>query len=311
MSGQDEKPKIFTAYKEMTEIKKQQQNLPGKDTAMDPLAEFTKLERWDDNGEPYLEEYRGNGKLKGKTAIVTGGDSGIGRAAAQQFAREGADITIVYLPQEEEDAQRTKKAIEQDGQKCLTLALDLMDENNVKKVIDEHLKAYGKLDILVNNASKQIMCKDLADIDMGNVESTFRSNILGMFALTKYALPHLKRGASIINSSSVTAFKGSQAMCDYSSTKGAIVTFTRSLAMQLAPKGIRVNAVCPGPVYTPLQPASRPAEQMEDFQLGSLPLHGRANQPAEMGPAYVFLAGAESNAMTGQMMHLNNGQWIG
>ncbi|WVQ65865.1 uncharacterized protein L199_004043 [Kwoniella botswanensis] len=311
MGQEDEKPKVITAYKEMTEIKKQEQNLPGKDTAMDPLAEFTKLEWWNDDGEPYLQEYRGNGKLKGKKAIITGGDSGIGRAAAQQFAREGADVTIVYLPQEEEDAQRTKKAIEQDGQKCLTLALDLMDEANAKKIVEEHIKEYGKLDILVNNASKQIMVKDLADIELENVESTFRSNILGMFALTKFALPHLKRGASIINSSSVTAFKGSPSMMDYSSTKGAIVTFTRSLAMQLAPKGIRVNAVCPGPVYTPLQPASRPAEQMEEWQLGTLPLHGRASQPAEMGPAYVFLASPESNAMTGQMMHLNNGQWIG
>ncbi|WWC88755.1 uncharacterized protein L201_003668 [Kwoniella dendrophila CBS 6074] len=311
MGGEEDKPKVVTAYKEMTEIKKQKQNLPGKDTAMDPLAEFTKLEWWNDDGEPYLQEYRGNGKLKGKKAIITGGDSGIGRAAAQQFAREGADVTIVYLPQEEEDAQRTKKAIEEDGQKCLTLARDLMDETAVKSIIEEHIKEYGKLDILVNNASKQIMCKDLADIDLENVESTFRSNIMGMFALTKFALPHLKRGASIINSSSVTAFKGSPAMMDYSSTKGAIVTFTRSLAMQLAPKGIRVNAVCPGPVYTPLQPASRPAEQMEEWQLGTLPLHGRANQPAEMGPAYVFLASADSNAMTGQMMHLNNGQWIG
>ncbi|WVQ96864.1 hypothetical protein IAU59_003971 [Kwoniella sp. CBS 9459] len=307
----DDEPQSITAYKGLTEIKKQKQSLPGKDVDLDPLAEFTKLEKWDDEGKPYLEEYVGSNKLKGKVALVTGGDSGIGRAAAQQFAREGADVTIVYLPEEEEDAQRTKKAIEQDGRKCLTIAKDLMKEEDVKAIIDAHIKEHGKLDILVNNASKQIMCKDLADIELTNVESTFRSNILGMFALTKYALPHLKRGSSIINSSSVTAFKGSPAMMDYSSTKGAIVTFTRSLAMQLAPKGIRVNAVCPGPVYTPLQPASRPAEQMEEWQLGTLPLHGRANQPAEMGPAYVFLASADSNAMTGQMMHLNNGQWIG
>ncbi|WVF69364.1 hypothetical protein IAT40_004140 [Kwoniella sp. CBS 6097] len=307
----DDEPQSITAYKGLTEIKKQKQSLPGKDVDLDPLAEFTKLEKWDDDGKPYLEEYQGNNKLKGKKALITGGDSGIGRAAAQQFAREGADITIVYLPEEEEDAQRTKKAIEEDGRKCVTIAADLMKEEEVKRIVETHIKEHGKLDILVNNASKQIMSQDLAEIDLKNVESTFRSNILGMFALTKYSLPHLKRGSSIINSSSVTAFKGSPAMTDYSSTKGAIVTFTRSLAMQLAPKGIRVNAVCPGPVYTPLQPASRPAEQMEEWQLGTLPLHGRANQPAEMGPAYVFLASADSNAMTGQMMHLNNGQWIG
>lgn len=305
------KEDIVTAYKSLTDIPAQQQNLPGLDTAMAPYAEWTKLEHWDKDGKPFLAEYEGSNKLKGKSAIVTGGDSGIGRSAAQMFAREGCDVTIVYLPEEEEDAQNVKKAIEADGKQCLCLALDLMEEESVKKVVDEHLKKFGGLDVLVNNASKQIMCKDLADIDMSNVESTFRSNILAMFALTKYALPHLSRGASIINTSSVTAFKGSAAMVDYSSTKGAIVTFTRSLAMQLAPKGIRVNAICPGPVHTPLQPASRPAEQMEDFNVGSLPLWGRANMPAEMGPAYVFLASADSNAMTGQCMHLNNAQWIG
>lgn len=175
-----------------------------------------------------------------------------------------------------------------------------MKEENVKKVVEEHIKKYGGLDILVNNASKQMMCDDVAEIKVSphmhlvtllihqleDVESTFRSNILAMFALTKFAMLHLKRGSSIINSASVVAFKGSAAMLDYSSTKGAIVAFTRSLAMQLAPKGIRVNAVCPGPVYTPLQPASRPAEQMDDWNIGALPLHGRVNMPAEMGPAY-------------------------
>ncbi|EIW73653.1 hypothetical protein TREMEDRAFT_26306 [Tremella mesenterica DSM 1558] len=295
----------------LTSIPAQEQNLPGKDKDMNPLAEHTKLECWDDQGKPFLKEYVGNGKLEGKKAIVTGGDSGIGRSAAQMFAREGADVTIVYLPEEQEDADEVKKAIEADGRSCLALPLDLMDASNCQKVIDEHLQKFGKLDILVNNASKQIMSKSIEEIDLNNVESTFRSNILAMFALTKAATPHLKRGASIINTSSVTAFKGSAQMIDYSSTKGAIITFTRSLAVQLAPKGIRVNAVCPGPVYTPLQPASRPAENMEDWSVGSLPLHGRANMPAEMGPTYVFLAGADSNAMTGQLMHLNNGQWIG
>jgi len=307
----DKKEEILTAYKKLTDLPPQEQNLPGLDTAMDPLAEFTKLECWDNEGKPYLKEYVGSEKLKGKVALVTGGDSGIGRSAAQMFAREGADVTIVYLPEEEEDAQNVKKAIEKDGRKCLTLAFDLMKLDNCKTIIDKHLEHHGRLDILVNNASKQIMCEAIQDIDLSNVESTFQSNIVAMIALAKYAVPHLKPGASIINTSSVTAFKGSSAMMDYSATKGAIITFTRSLAMQLAPKHIRVNAVCPGPVYTPLQPASRPADNMDDWSVGALPLHGRANMPAEMGPAYVFLASADSNAMTGQLMHLNNAQWIG
>jgi len=186
-----------------------------------------------------------------------------------------------------------------------------MDPKNCEKLVSKHIGEHGRLDILVNNASKQIMEESITEINLDNVESTFRSNILAMFAITKAAVPHMKAGGSIINTSSVTAFKGSPSMVDYSSTKGAIITFTRSLALQLAPKHIRVNVVCPGPVFTPLQPASRPKEQMEDFQVGALPLHGRSNQPAEMGPAYVFLASADSNAMTGQCMHLNNAQWIG
>jgi NAD(P)-dependent dehydrogenase (short-subunit alcohol dehydrogenase family) len=261
-------------------------------------------------------------------------------------------------------AQKVKKAIEEDGRQCLTLALDLMKAENCEKVVEEHLAKYGKLDCLVNNASKQIQSESADKIDVSvrsydwlcfhcnarqfqpirrwgywctqldNVESTFRSNILAMFALTKwdalslrltrltnrFALPHLKRGGTIINTSSVTAFKGSPQMLDYSSTKGAIITFTRSLAVQLAPKGIRVNAICPGPVYTPLQPASRSAENMEDWTLGGTPLWGRASQPAEMGPSYgmwncrqhgtgvltviAYLASADSNAMTGALLHL-------
>jgi len=193
---------------------------------------------------------------------------------------------------------------------CLLIPSDLMNEESAKKTAKAHVDKYGRIDVLINNASKQFQEKDFAKIDMEKVESTFRSNILGMFALTKYALPHIPRGGSIINTTSVTAYQGSPAMVDYSSTKGAIVSFTRALAQQLAPKGIRVNGIAPGPVYTPLQPTSRPAEQMEGFEVGETSLRGRAAQPAELGPSYVFLASnRESGTITGQVLHVNLGQW--
>jgi len=306
MSSKD----IITAYR-VAVPDKQEQNLPGLDKKISPGVEYSKLEAWDDNENPSLYEYTGSSKLKGKTAIITGGDSGIGRAAAIMFAREGCSgITITYLPEEEPDARDAQRSLEEAGARVNLVSGDLMNENHCKAVIDSHIKAFGKLNILVNNASKQIMCKKFEEIDLANVESTFRSNILQMFAVTKFALPHLKRGSSIINTTSVTAYRGSGGLVDYSSTKGAIVTFTRALATQLAPRGIRVNGVAPGPVITALQPASRPAENMEGFGVG-MPLHGRAAQPAELGPAYVFLASSDSNVMTGQVMHLNSGEHIG
>ncbi|PPQ79427.1 hypothetical protein CVT25_002697 [Psilocybe cyanescens] len=306
MSAED----IITAYS-VAVPKKQKQELPGQDKDMSPHLEYTKLEVWDDNGKPSLVEYKGSGKLKGKTAIITGGDSGIGRAAAIMFAREGATgITISYLPEEADDAKDAKKMIEDSGATCNVVEVDLMEEKNCKSVVDSHLQKFGKLDILVNNASKQIMTKNFEEIDLKNVESTFRSNILQMFAVTKFALPHLKRGSAIINTTSVTAYRGSGSLVDYSSTKGAILTFTRALATQLAPKGIRVNGVAPGPIITALQAGSRSADDMEGLGVG-LPLHGRAGQPAEVGPAYVFLASSDSNIITGQVIHVNSGQFIG
>jgi len=300
---------IITAYDRSAFIEKFSQDGPGTDEHMEPLAEHTKVEQWNSDGTPYLEEYRGSGKLSGKKIIVTGGDSGIGRSVSIFAAREGADVTIVYLKEEQQDADKTSKLIEQAGRTCLSIAADLKDYAECEKVIKSHLERFGQLDVLVNNAAMQVQCQNLTEIDLSIVEKTFQTNITAMIALTKFALPHMKRGSSIVNSSSVTAFKGSQGMLDYSCTKGAITSFTRSLALQQTKNGIRVNCVAPGPVYTPLQPASRTPEQMEGWGLGSIPLHGRVAQPAEMAAAYIFLASSDSNFMTGATLHINGGQY--
>ncbi|KAK4154704.1 hypothetical protein C8A00DRAFT_14185 [Chaetomidium leptoderma] len=273
--------------------KAQAQNLPGK---MEPSSQTTKLE-----GAGQAYEYLAAGKLKGCKALITGGDSGIGRSVAVLFAREGADVSISYLPEEQPDAEDTKKMVEKEGTKCLLLPGDLMDYSKCKEAIQKHVDAFGVIHVLVNNASKQIMCDDFAEIDLDNVDSTFRSNILQMFAMTKYALPHMKKGASIINTTSTVAFRGTGSMVDYAATKGAIVSFTRALAVNLMPKGIRVNAVAPGPVHTPLQPASRPAEQMEGF--GGKSGIGRIGQPSEIAPSFVFLASKDSELYYGQVLH--------
>ncbi|TRM64620.1 hypothetical protein BD626DRAFT_492466 [Schizophyllum amplum] len=302
---------VITAY-DVALPEKQEQNLPGLDKKIAPGLEYTRLEEWDEEGNPRLVEYQGTGKLKNKAIIVTGGDSGIGRAAAIAFAREGAaGITITYLPQEKADAEDAKKDIEASGAKVVLVKVDLINEEDCKRVVDEHVKAFGRIDVLVNNASKQNLCADLAEIDLKEVHNTFQTNILQMITITKYALPHMKRGTSIINTTSVTAYKGSSSLIDYSSTKGAIVTFTRSLSIQLAPKGIRVNAVAPGVVITALQAGSRSEDDMEALGLGT-PIINRGAQPAEMAPTYVYLASArDSNFMTGAVLHINGGQHIG
>lgn len=301
---------IITAYS-VAVPHKQKQELPGLDKLISPGVEYTKPEFWNDDGKPSLVEYKGSGKLEGKTAIITGGDSGIGRATAIMFAREGCTgITINHLPEEHEDATDAKASVEEAGARVNLVSGDLMTESQCKTLIDNHMAKFGKLNILVNNASKQIKCKKLEGIDLKQVESTFCSNILQMFAVTKFALPHLKRGSNIINTTSVTAYKGSAVFVDYSSTKGAIVAFTRSIATQLAPRGIRANAISPGLVITALQAGSRDAEEMEGLGVG-MPLHNRAGQPAELGPAFVFLASHDSNLMTGQVLHINSGQHYG
>ncbi|KAH6699308.1 general stress protein [Verticillium dahliae] len=261
-----------------------------------PKSEPTKLE-----GKNDFQEYRAAKKLEGSKALITGGDSGIGRSVAVLFAREGADVTIVYLPDEQEDAEETKQLVEKEGKECLLVAGNLMENDTCKNAVQQHIDKFGKIHILVNNAAKQVMCEDFTDINLDDVESTFRSNILQIFAITKYALKHMEKGGSIINSTSTVAFRGTAAMIDYASTKGAITSFTRALAKQLVSKGIRVNAVAPGPVHTPLQPASRPAEQMEGF--GKKSQLGRPGQPSEVAPSYVFLATKDSELYYGQILH--------
>ncbi|KAG7570920.1 hypothetical protein FFLO_01118 [Filobasidium floriforme] len=309
--SEETKQQIKTAFPELLNIAKQKTSLPGREKDMTPIAKHTELEVWTNEGEPEIYDYKGSNKLKGKAAILTGADSGIGRATALAFHREGAVVTISYLAEEEEDAQAVKKQIESEGGQCLCVPGDLMKDETCESVVKKHMEKYGHLEILVNNASKQIKCKDIVDIDLDNVRSTFHSNIVQMIAMAKFCVPHMKAGASIVNDASVTAFKGSPAMVDYSSTKGAIVSFTRALAGQLAPKGIRVNAVAPGPIYTPLQPASREAEEMEDWTVGGVPLRGRAGQPSEIVSSRVFLASNEcSNIITGNIIHANLGQYF-
>jgi NAD(P)-dependent dehydrogenase (short-subunit alcohol dehydrogenase family) len=246
--------------------------------------------------------------LKDKVAIITGGDSGIGRAVAVAFAKEGAEVAIVYLNEEHADAEETAKAMEKYGKKPLLLPLDVSKEENCKRIIDETVKNFGHLDIVVNNAAIQFKHDSIEEIPSEEWEQVFRVNIFAQFYLTKYAMTHLKEGSSIINTASVNAFKGNQELIDYSTTKGAIIAFTRSLAQAVAKKGIRVNAVAPGPVWTPLIPASFPAGKVKEFGK-DVPL-GRPAQPVEIAPSYVFLASKDSSYITGQTIHPNGGMIV-
>jgi len=248
--------------------------------------------------------YKAGGKLTGKTAIITGGDSGIGKSVAIYFAKEGADVAVVYL-EEQQDAEETKELIEAEGRSCLLFSGDIGNEDFCKEIVNKTLDQFSKLDILVNNAAEQHPQQSLLNITSAQLEKTFRTNIFSYFYMTKMALPYLQKGASIINTASITAYEGNEQLLDYSASKGAIVSFTRSLAKSLASQEIRVNGVAPGPIWTPLIPSTFTADKVATF--GSTTPMGRAGQPFELAPAYVFLASDDSSYVSGQMIHVNGG----
>ena len=256
-----------------------------------------------DHGE---ESYRGSGRLTGKRALITGGDSGIGRAVAIAFAREGADVAIVHLPNEEDDARETTTWVERAGRKAFAIPADIRDEQQCRQLVEQAVQELGGLDVLVNNAAYQMAQPGgLPDITTEQFDRVLKTNLYGMFWVTKAALEHLKEGASIINSSSIQAYQPSPELLDYAMTKGAIVNFSKGLAQALAEKGIRVNTVAPGPVWTPLIPATMPSEKVKSF--GQQTPLGRAAQPAELAPAYVFFASQESSYVTAQVLGVTGG----
>jgi len=251
--------------------------------------------------------YLAAGKLKDRVAIITGGDSGIGRAVAIAFAKEGADLLICYYD-EHKDAEETRRLVEAEGRRCELMAGDIGDETHCADIVKQAMAHYGRIDVLVNNAAEQHVSKRFEDIDTEQLERTFRTNFFGMFLLTRAALPHMKDGAAIINTTSVTAYRGSPGLIDYSATKGAIVAFTRSLAKSLAERGIRVNGVAPGPIWTPLIPASFSAEEVAKF--GADTPMKRPGQPDEVAPCYFLLASEDGSYMTGQILHPNGGEIV-
>mgnify|MGYP003653633832 FL=1 len=280
--------------KKPTEFKDQKQSLPGQQSKMVPEPEVIR------------EGYKGSDKLKDKVALITGGDSGIGRSVAVYFAREGADVAIVYIS-EEKDAKDTQKMVEKEGRKCLLLKGDIKSEAFCKKAVDSCVKKLGGLNILVNNAAIQFPQDSLQQITGKKLKETFETNIFSFFYLSKLAMDHFSPGDTIINTSSVTTYRGSEHLVDYASTKGAIVGFTRSLALMVAKDKIRVNGVAPGPIWTPLIPAT--FDDVTEF--GQDTALGRAGQPSEVAPAYVFLASEDSSYITGQFIHVNGGEIVG
>ncbi|HWU92239.1 MAG TPA: SDR family oxidoreductase [Sphingomicrobium sp.] len=265
---------------------------PGHESQLEPKPEW----------QP---RYPGSGRLKGKVALVTGGDSGIGRAVAALFAREGADVAIVYLC-EHDDAAKTRQIVEKEGRRALTIAGDIGDKAFCDRAVQQTVDKLGKLDILVNNAGEQHPDKDITDITEDQLRRTFQTNIFGMFFMTQAARPHLKKGSAIINTTSETTYEGSKLLLDYSSTKGAILGFTRSLAKNLVKDGIRVNGVAPGPIWTPLNPfGGQPKDKIPEF--GKDTPMGRPGQPNEVAPCFLFLACEDSSYMAGQILHPDGG----
>jgi NAD(P)-dependent dehydrogenase (short-subunit alcohol dehydrogenase family) len=273
----------------------QPQSPPGLEAEMEPRPDY---------GE---QSYEGHGRLSGKAALITGGDSGIGRAVALAFAREGADVLLSYL-NEEPDAQEALRVVQQAGRKGVAVAGDIGDERHCRALVERALSEFGRLDVLVNNAAFQMAHEGLADLPADEVERTFRTNVFAMFHLCRAALPHLKDGGAIINTASVQAYQPSPSLLAYAATKGAIVTFTKALAEEALERGVRVNAVAPGPVWTPLIVATMPPEQAKEF--GKQSLYERPAQPAELAPLYVFLAAAESGYVTGEVVGVTGGKPI-
>lgn len=280
---------------DMGDIPKQEQSEPGLASELMPKA---------DRGE---ESYKGSGRLKGRKALITGGDSGIGRAVAIAYAREGADVTIAYLPEEKKDAEEVVALIEAEGVKALGFEGDLRDEVFARQLVKDAASGMGGLDILVNNAGKQVYVEDIGSLTTKQLTDTFTTNIFAMFWTVQEALAFLKPGATIINTTSIQAAQPSPGLLDYAATKGAITNFTKGLAQQLTPKGIRVNGVAPGPIWTPLQPShGQPQEKLVEF--GSDTPLGRPGQPAELAPVYVFLASGESSYVSGEIIGVTGGK---
>ncbi|WPC43497.1 SDR family oxidoreductase [Clostridium sp. JS66] len=272
-----------------------QDKQPGLESLMNPKPIYDNV------------NYQGANKLSNKTALITGGDSGIGKAVAVAYAKEGADIAIVYFD-EHEDAKETQKVIQEKGRKCMLIPGDIGDESFCIKAVENIIKEFGKIDILVNNAAEQHPQNSIEDITSEQLEKTFRTNFFGMFYMTKAVMPHLKNGSIIINTSSITAYKGDKILIDYSATKGAVTSFTRSMALSLASRNIRVNSVAPGPIWTPLIPSSFTAEQVGKF--GTDTEMGRPGQPVELAQAYVFLASEDSSFVSGETLHVNGGKMV-
>ena len=272
-----------------------QDSMPGDEYKMDPPPD-------------YRPRYPGSGKLKGKVAIITGGDSGIGRATAALFAREGARVGIIYLG-EDRDAEETREIVAEEGSECLAVRADLGRRDEAFRAVNEIAEHFGRLDILVNNAAQQYVDFALEDIDEEQLRRTFDSNVMGYFFATQAALPHMKEGAAIVNTASVNAFKGNAKLVDYSSTRGAITAFSRSIASQLIDRGIRVNCVAPGPIWTPFIPGSMPPDMVEGF--GKQAPMGRPGQPWEVATSYLFLASQDGSYFTGQTLHPNGGMIVG